>query len=81
MAEVLHITAHPYDHIKSFSMAAGKAFIETYKEVNPKDEVVHINLYKEYIPHHVTIHTGNCRICWNSNFSCELFDIYIAGLN
>ncbi|KXZ20698.1 FMN-dependent NADH-azoreductase [Bacillus nakamurai] len=51
MAEVLYITAHPYDHTKSFSMAAGKAFIETYKEVNPKDEVVHIDLYKEYIPH------------------------------
>ena len=32
-------------------MAAGKAFIETYKEVNPNDEIVHIDLYKESIPH------------------------------
>jgi FMN-dependent NADH-azoreductase len=31
-------------------MAAGTAFIETYKEVNPNDEVVHIDLYKENIP-------------------------------
>jgi FMN-dependent NADH-azoreductase len=26
-------------------------FIETYKEVNPNDEIVHIDLYKENIPH------------------------------
>src|SRR3954449_1570203 len=50
MAKLLYITAHPNDETKSFSMAAGKAFIETYKEVNPNDEVVHIDLYKEYIP-------------------------------
>ena len=31
-------------------MAAGKAFIETYKEVNPNN-VVHIDLYKKIIPH------------------------------
>jgi len=31
-------------------MATGKAFIDTYKEVNPNDQVVHIDLYKENIP-------------------------------
>ncbi|WP_338447691.1 FMN-dependent NADH-azoreductase [Niallia oryzisoli] len=51
MAKLLYITAHPHDERQSFSMAAGKAFIETYKEVNPNDEVVHIDLYKENIPH------------------------------
>lgn len=50
MAKVLYITAHPHDETQSFSMAAGSAFIETYKEVNPNDEVVHIDLYKETIP-------------------------------
>jgi FMN-dependent NADH-azoreductase len=50
MAKVLYITANPRDESQSYSMAVGKAFIETYKGVNPTDEVVHIDLYKEYIP-------------------------------
>ncbi|WP_071394673.1 FMN-dependent NADH-azoreductase [Bacillus tuaregi] len=50
MTKLLYITAHPHDDTQSFSMAAGKAFIETYKEVHPKDEVVHLDLYKENIP-------------------------------
>ncbi|WML47046.1 FMN-dependent NADH-azoreductase [Neobacillus sp. PS3-34] len=50
MAKVLYITAHPHDEAQSFSMAAGKAFIDTYKEVNSTDEVIHIDLYKENIP-------------------------------
>lgn len=50
MAKVLYITAHPHDDTQSFSMAAGKAFIESYQEANPSDEVVHIDLYKENIP-------------------------------
>lgn len=51
MAKVLYITAHPHNETASFSMAAGKAFIEEYKTVNPNDEVVTIDLYKENIPH------------------------------
>ena len=51
MARVLYITAHPHDDAQSFSMAAGKAFIESYKESNPSDEVIHMDLYKENIPH------------------------------
>lgn len=50
MAKVLYITAHPHDEKVSVSMATGKAFIDTYKEVNPNDNVVHIDLYKENIP-------------------------------
>jgi FMN-dependent NADH-azoreductase len=50
MAKVLYITAHPHDDTKSYSMAVGKAFIDTYKEVNPNDEVTHLDLYKENIP-------------------------------
>ncbi|MGC4377644.1 FMN-dependent NADH-azoreductase [Fictibacillus sp. Mic-4] len=50
MAKLLYITAHPLNEEASFSMAAGKAFIDTYKEVNPNDEIVHIDLYNENIP-------------------------------
>jgi FMN-dependent NADH-azoreductase len=50
MTKVLYITAHPHDDTQSFSMAAGKAFIDTYKEVNPSHEVVAVDLYKEDIP-------------------------------
>lgn len=51
MTKLLYITAHPHDEKVSFSMAAGKAFIDSYKEANPNDEIVHIDLYKENIPH------------------------------
>ncbi|MCA0972023.1 FMN-dependent NADH-azoreductase [Halobacillus litoralis] len=50
MSKVLYITAHPHDDKASFSMAVAKEFIDTYKEVNPSDDVVHIDLYKEDIP-------------------------------
>jgi FMN-dependent NADH-azoreductase len=51
MAKVLYITAHPHDESVSYSMAVGKAFIDSYKEANPNDEIVRIDLYKENIPH------------------------------
>ncbi|MGR3764329.1 FMN-dependent NADH-azoreductase [Rossellomorea sp. NS-SX7] len=51
MTKVLYITAHPHDDTQSFSMAAGKAFIDKYKELNPTHEVVGVDLYKEDIPH------------------------------
>nr|WP_263314731.1 FMN-dependent NADH-azoreductase [Mammaliicoccus sp. Marseille-Q6498] len=50
MSQVLFITAHPHDETVSFSMATATAFIESYKASNPNDEVVHIDLYKSYIP-------------------------------
>ncbi|WP_442597998.1 FMN-dependent NADH-azoreductase [Neobacillus sp. D3-1R] len=50
MAQVLYITAHPHDETQSYSMAVAKAFIDTYKEKNPNDEVVHLDLYSENIP-------------------------------
>lgn len=51
MTSLLYITANPNDHLTSVGMATGKAFIEKYKELNPNDEVIHIDLYKENIPH------------------------------
>ncbi|CAH0347137.1 MULTISPECIES: FMN-dependent NADH-azoreductase [unclassified Bacillus (in: firmicutes)] len=50
MAKVLYITAHPHDETQSFSMAAGKAFVDSYKEANPTDEIVHLDLYSIDIP-------------------------------
>ncbi|WP_028561930.1 FMN-dependent NADH-azoreductase [Paenibacillus pinihumi] len=50
MAKLLYITAHPLDETTSFSLATGKAFIDSYKEANPNDEVVHVDLFKENIP-------------------------------
>jgi len=50
MATVLYITAHPHDHTQSYSMAVGKAFIDAYREANPGDEVITLDLYKENIP-------------------------------
>ncbi|KIL42447.1 FMN-dependent NADH-azoreductase [Gordoniibacillus kamchatkensis] len=51
MATVLYVTAHPHDHTNSFSMAVGKSFIDAYREANPGDEVVHLDLYNMNIPH------------------------------
>jgi FMN-dependent NADH-azoreductase len=51
MVKVLYITAHPHNETQSYSMAVGKAFIDTYQQQNPNDEIVHIDLYKEHIPH------------------------------
>jgi FMN-dependent NADH-azoreductase len=51
MAKVLYITAHPHDESVSYSMAVGKTFIDAYKHANPDVKVIHIDLYKEYIPH------------------------------
>ncbi|MBT2287454.1 NAD(P)H-dependent oxidoreductase [Paenibacillus polymyxa] len=50
MSTVLYITAHPLNEEQSYSLATGKAFVETYQEVNPNDEIVHINLYQDNIP-------------------------------
>src|SRR4051812_42864010 len=50
MTKLLYITAHPHDHTQSYSMAVGKAFIDTYKEANPNHEITNVDLYKEGIP-------------------------------
>ncbi|MFP3415263.1 FMN-dependent NADH-azoreductase [Bacillus sp. SIMBA_074] len=51
MANLLYITAHPFDETRSYSMAVGKAFLESYKELHPNDEIVHLDLYKADIPY------------------------------
>ncbi|WP_186576000.1 FMN-dependent NADH-azoreductase [Aquibacillus kalidii] len=51
MATVLYITANPFGENQSYGMAVGKQFIDSYKETNPTDQIIHIDLYKENIPH------------------------------
>ncbi|MFY4775386.1 FMN-dependent NADH-azoreductase [Metabacillus sp. RGM 3146] len=51
MATVLYITAHPHDETTSYSLAVGSEFVKAYREANPNDEVVHIDLYRTNIPH------------------------------
>lgn len=51
MTKLLFITTHPLEESTSYSLAVGRAFIESYKKANPEDEIVNIDLYKEYIPH------------------------------
>lgn len=50
MSKVLYITANPNEESQSYSLQVGRAFIDTYKEVNPDDKVIHLDLYKENIP-------------------------------
>ncbi|WP_199614307.1 FMN-dependent NADH-azoreductase [Paenibacillus alkalitolerans] len=50
MATVLYITAHPGDSTHSYSLAVGEQFVAAYREANPGDEVVHLDLYKLDIP-------------------------------
>ncbi|WP_248924496.1 FMN-dependent NADH-azoreductase [Paenibacillus hamazuiensis] len=50
MTTVLYITAHPLNEEQSCSMAAGRAFIETYRSMNPGHEIVHLDLYKAGVP-------------------------------
>ncbi|EMA6344081.1 FMN-dependent NADH-azoreductase [Bacillus cytotoxicus] len=51
MANLLYITAHPFDETRSYSMEVGKVFLESYKELHPNDEIVHLDLYKADIPY------------------------------
>lgn len=51
MATVLYITAHPLNETQSYSLAVGKAFIESYREAAPADTIVHLDLYNLDIPY------------------------------
>lgn len=51
MASVLYITAHPLDDTTSYSLAVGKAFIDSYRQAAPNDQIEHLDLYKADIPY------------------------------
>lgn len=50
MANILYITANPKPVEESFSLSVGEEFIRAYRENNPDDEVIRLDLYKEDIP-------------------------------
>lgn len=45
MKKVLYITANPKQEEKSFSLSAGREFLNQYRKINPLDEIVEIDLY------------------------------------
>ena len=49
MAKVLYIQASPRGE-RSYSTAAAEAFLASYKEANPKDEIDTINLFTKQLP-------------------------------
>lgn len=50
MSKVLYITANPKSEDNSFSLSAGIEFINLYKDQNPNDEIVEIDVYNADIP-------------------------------
>ncbi|EOL42489.1 FMN-dependent NADH-azoreductase [Enterococcus phoeniculicola] len=50
MSKLLVIKAHPLSAEESRSMKALDTFLTSYKETNPSDEVVVLDLYNEFIP-------------------------------
>ena len=50
MAKVLYITSNPKHVNYSYSLTLGEEFLNVYKKENPNDEIVPLDLYKEYIP-------------------------------
>lgn len=50
MAKILYITANPKTTEASFSLTVGEEFLAAYKELNPSDEIVHIDVYNTDIP-------------------------------
>jgi FMN-dependent NADH-azoreductase len=51
MATVLYITANPKTIEESFSLSVGEEFINAYRENNPNDEVIRLDLYKMDVPY------------------------------
>ncbi|MBY0013408.1 FMN-dependent NADH-azoreductase [Paenibacillus typhae] len=50
MSTVLYITAHPGKQETSFSLSVGEQFVQAYKESNPDDQIIHVDLYQRDIP-------------------------------
>ena len=49
MCNVLYIQASPRIE-RSYSIAAANAFIESYREMHPKDEIITMNLFRKELP-------------------------------
>ncbi|GAX90974.1 FMN-dependent NADH-azoreductase [Effusibacillus lacus] len=51
MAKVLYITANPKTADQSFSLSVANEFLSTYRQQNPNDEIIELDLYKIDIPY------------------------------
>jgi FMN-dependent NADH-azoreductase len=49
--KVLYITANPKSADQSFSLSVGKTFLDEYRQANPNDEIIELDLYKIDIPY------------------------------
>lgn len=50
MSKVLVINAHPLTSEESRSLKAAEVFMNTYKEKNPSDEIITVNLFETPVP-------------------------------
>lgn len=50
MSQILYITANPKSENESFSLSVGREFINAYRQINPNDQIVELDLYKINIP-------------------------------
>lgn len=50
MSKVLYITANPKSKETSYSLSVGDNFIKAYKETNPDDEIINVDVYNMEIP-------------------------------
>jgi FMN-dependent NADH-azoreductase len=50
MGQLLYITANPKTEANSYGLKVGRAFLDAYREVNPEDEVIHVDVYQQAIP-------------------------------
>jgi FMN-dependent NADH-azoreductase len=50
MSKVLYITANPKAVEQAHSLVVGEAFINTYREANPQDEIISVDLYNIEVP-------------------------------
>lgn len=70
MAKVLYITANPKAEEHSFSLSVGREFVNAYKQQNPNDEVIELDLYKENIPYiDYDVFSGWGKLAQNPDFS------------
>ncbi len=50
MKKLLYVTANPKAKEGSSSLTVGEVFLETYRALNPSDEITVLDLYNTYIP-------------------------------
>jgi Acyl carrier protein phosphodiesterase len=46
MSKILYITANPKPAKDSFSLSTSEAFLNTYRQAKPNDEIISLDLYK-----------------------------------